>query len=490
MKKIRNGFWVFYVVIVSLILLALPIPVHGEEFEDILDITRQAGYDVLDINKPKAAIVIDGSNGQILWANQPDEIRDPASITKMMTVYLVLEAIKQGQLSMETEIVASETDQAIGQIFEISNNDIVAGVAYPVRDLLYMVTVPSSNVATVMLANQISEQNAGAFIDRMNAKAQELGMTNTKFFNCSGASAQSFMGYYTPEGYDQSTGNQTTARDLAIMTYHLINNYPEVLEFTSQPVVKTMEGTPYEETFETYNYSIPGAQYGVEGVDGLKTGSSPAAGFNYIATAKRGETRLIEVIMGVGDWSDQDGEYYRHPFGNALLEKMFAEYEYQKLVPAGLHEVDGQKVTLDQDLYGVAKKGSTPNLRVADNQMIVDNGLQIVSDKLQTLAITYQPLAEDKGEPTASDSKESVAKPASKSKLTDLLTIENAISVALVVLGGILLLIAQSMRSTSKDGSYSRRRRKNSRFKLIGRLLGAASILGGIIWFIFNNLLH
>ncbi|MGZ7215657.1 D-alanyl-D-alanine carboxypeptidase, partial [Streptococcus pyogenes] len=78
------------------------------------------------------------------------------------------------------------------------------------------------------------------------------------------------------------------------------------------------------ETFEAYNYSLPGSKYGIEGVDGLKTGSSPQAGFNSIVTAKRGDTRLITVVLGVGNWADQDGEYYRHYFVNTLLEHTFA----------------------------------------------------------------------------------------------------------------------------------------------------------------------
>ena len=81
-----------------------------------------------------------------------------------------------------------------------------------------------------------------------------------------------------------------------------------------------MVGTPYEETFEAYNYSLPGAKYGYQGVDGLKTGSSPTGGFNYIATVKQGDFRLIEVILGVGNWQNQDGEYERHVAGNALLD--------------------------------------------------------------------------------------------------------------------------------------------------------------------------
>jgi D-alanyl-D-alanine carboxypeptidase len=141
---------------------------------DIMEITRDAGYtDVLEVNKPKASIVIDGVNGQILWEENAEVVREPASISKMMTVFLVFDAIKEGKLTLDTPIKATEKDQAISQLYAISNNDIEAGVEYPVRELLKMVIVPSSNVATVMLANIVSANDAGGFIKRMNDKAQK-----------------------------------------------------------------------------------------------------------------------------------------------------------------------------------------------------------------------------------------------------------------------------------------------------------------------------
>lgn len=85
----------------------------------------------------------------------------------------------------------------------------------------------------------------------------------------------------------------------------------------------------------------------MKGVDGLKTGSSPRGAFNYIATIKRGNQRLIAVIMGVGDWADQDGEYYRHPFGNALIEKAYKDFGYKKLLDAGVQKIDGKTYTLE-----------------------------------------------------------------------------------------------------------------------------------------------
>ncbi|MBF0819805.1 hypothetical protein IR145_13850 [Streptococcus danieliae] len=98
-----------------------------------MDITRAAGYDVKEINRPKSSIIIDGNTGDIVWQDNPDELRDPASMSKVMTLYLVYEAMSQGKFTEDTVITATANDQAIAGIYEISNNKIVAGVDYTIR---------------------------------------------------------------------------------------------------------------------------------------------------------------------------------------------------------------------------------------------------------------------------------------------------------------------------------------------------------------------
>lgn len=352
------------------------LPVRGDE---LMDITRAAGYDVSDANRPASSIVIDAQTGAILWGDNIDEVRDPASMSKVMTLYLTYEAISQGKFTEDTLITASVTDQQIAGIYAISNNKIVAGVDYTVGELITMTAVPSSNAATIMLANYLSDNDPDAFIDLMNTRAQELGMTNTYWNNASGAVAVAFEGYYSPTRYDRSKTNRTTARDLAILTYHFLKKYPAILEHTNKTDVTVKAGTPYEESFHAYNHSLPDGVYGIEGVDGLKTGSSPSAAFNCIMTAKRGDQRLIEVIMGVGDWSDQNGEFYRHPFANALLEKAYAEYDYRKLLDAGKQTINGKTYQLEEAFYGTVPKAGEATYLVEQNQLTVDNHLESVS---------------------------------------------------------------------------------------------------------------
>lgn len=459
-------------------LASLASPAFAEE--DIFTITQQAGYtEALEINKPKASIVIDGTHGQILWNENPDMAREPASISKMMTVFLVFDAIKEGKLTLDTTIKATENDQAISQLYAISNSKIVAGVDYPVKELLKMVTVPSSNVATVMLANAISENDAGAFVRSMNAKAQKIGMKQTSFYNCSGASAASFDGLYNPAGFDPYGSNISTARDLATMVFYLVNDHPEVLEFTNKPNVTTMTGTPYEESFETYNYSLPGAKYGIEGVDGLKTGSGPSSAFNYIATAKRGNTRLIEVILGVGDWSDQDGEYYRHPFGNALLEKAFKEYEYQLVLPKGSHTIDGKDIQLAEDFYAVTKKDAQPVVSIQDDQLVLDQGLDQAADTMPKLATSYKAI--ERTQPLKEAKRPSLPETLGKTAST---MNEPFHLIAIVVIGLVSLLI--SLLLPAKKSIVSTRRKQSSSLVLLLRIIGMLCLFSAAGLFLLN----
>ena len=404
------------------------------------------------INRPKSSLMIDGNTGDILWQDNIDEVRDPASMSKIMTLYLVFEAIKEGKLSLDTVIKATPQDQAVAGIYEISNNKIVAGVNYTVSELITMTVVPSSNATTVMLANYLSDNDPDAFLDKMNAKAQELGMTNTKWFNASGAAAVSFKGYYTPQRYNNYASNQTTARDLGILVYNFVKNYPDILNYTNQAKVTVKAGTPYEETFETYNYSLPGARYALEGVDGLKTGSSPNGAFNYIATVKRGNQRVIGVIMGVGDWSDQDGEYYRHPFGNALIEKSYADYEYKKLFSKGKQEIDGKTYNLPEDFYATIKKD-------AKAKPVVENGVLKAGNDLYTLSpkISDEMKVEEIDASVPQSAKEEVTKKENnKTWYSDLLSNRWLIALPIVI---IVLIFYIENRKSRKAKARARKQR-------------------------------
>ena len=444
-------------VTVSLLFLGGSMNTIGAETVDVVELTKNAGYDVNPADIPKASIVVDAYTGRILWQDHIDEVRDPASISKVMTVYLVMEAIQKGELSLSQKIVATKEDQAISNIYAISNNKIVESVEYPIEELLKMTLVPSSNVATLMLANAITTDSA-KFIEKMNAKAKELGMNRTHFNNASGAVAELFQGYYQPEGYDASKPNQTTARDLAILAMELMNRYPQVLQYTNSPVVKTMEGTPYEEKFDTYNYSLSGAKYGVEGVNGLKTGSSGYGAFNYVATYDKDQMKLVEVVLGVGDWSNQDGEFIRHTFGNAILNYVLEHFSYQTILSAGEHNFDGHKITTNQPLEMIAEKGKTPEWQVVNKKVSVTLKGDFLKENQKN------PSVEVVAESGFADLPK---EPEKRQQTLQVYIIQNAFAFAVIIGGSILfLLVLLGERRVKKRREQKRNIIKNKTEKI------------------------
>ena len=147
--------------------MIIPCSVRADE---LVDMARKMypNDNVQAINRPKSSLIFDGNTGDVLWQDNVDEVRDPASMSKLMTLYLLFESIKEGKVSEDTIIKATPEDQSIANIYEISNNKIVAGVDYTVSELITMTVVPSSNAATIMLANYLSANDPDAFLDRMN----------------------------------------------------------------------------------------------------------------------------------------------------------------------------------------------------------------------------------------------------------------------------------------------------------------------------------
>ena len=199
--------------------------------ESSITITKNEGNSVSDADTPKGDIVVNFSNGEILFQENPDRVVDPASLSKLMTIFMVYDAIKSGKIKLEDKVVASKNDQAISNLTNLSNSPIVEGVEYPVSELIKMALLPSSNAAVLMLANLINP-NTDDYVDLINQKAQELGMTNTKFVGASGAVTHDFEGLYTVQRYPSNETNQSTARDLAKMVVAMLKAHPEITEIT------------------------------------------------------------------------------------------------------------------------------------------------------------------------------------------------------------------------------------------------------------------
>ena len=338
--------------------------------ESSITITQNEGNSVSEADTPKGDIVVNFSNGEILFQENPDRVVDPASLSKLMTIFLVYDAIKSEKFTLQDKVVATKNDQAISNLTNLSNSPIVEGVEYPVSELVKMALLPSSNAAVLMLANLINP-NADDYVDLINQKAQELGMTNTKFVGASGAVTQDFEGLYTVQRYPSNETNQSTARDLAKMVVAMLKAHPEITEITKNKELTVMSGTPYSKTITNTNHSLEGDLVAFPGIVGLKTGTSERDGFNYIGFYKQDGVELVEVILGVGQFANHQGEYNRHKIGNALLQYVFKNFEHKTLFNPGMQTIDGQKVTLEHAVDVFVEKGKEPAVTVEGNTLKV-----------------------------------------------------------------------------------------------------------------------
>ena len=221
----------------------------------------------------KSAILVDNLSGKVLYEKNADEKLAPASMTKLASMLIVMEAIDNGNLKFEDKVTISEEAANMGgsQVF------LQAGEVYTVYDLLKSVAIASGNDAVVALAEKIGGSQSG-FIDMLNKRLKEIGATNTNFVNAHGLDAE---------------GHYSTARDMSIIARELLK-HPKILEFTSI----------YEEYLEKNDGSriwLVNTNKLVrfyDGVDGLKTGFTKTAGYCLTATASKNNFRLISVVMG------------------------------------------------------------------------------------------------------------------------------------------------------------------------------------------------
>ncbi len=265
--------------------------------------TYAQGDTGIDINA-KAAVLIDAESGKVMFEKNADSPLPIASVTKVMTLLLAFEAVENKNIGMDDEITVSETASSMGG----SQAFIDAGYKYKVSELIKSIIIASANDSAVAIAEQIAG-NENAFVAKMNKKAQELGMTNTVFKNCTGL----------PEN-----GHYSSAKDVAVMSMQLLK-YEDYFKWGTVWIdeIKHEKDGRTTELVNT-NRLIRS----LDGCDGLKTGYTNEAGFCVTATSKRGEMRLISVILG--------GSTSKERFSEAasLINYGFANYVTVEVIKA------------------------------------------------------------------------------------------------------------------------------------------------------------
>ncbi len=232
-----------------------------------------------DISAP-SAILMEASTGQVIYEKNADESLHPASITKIMTLILIFDAISAGQISLDEEVTVSEHAASMGgsQVF------LEVGEKQTVETMIKCIAIASANDACVAMSEHICGSEE-VFVGKMNERAAGLGMDNTRFVNCCGLDAD---------------GHMTTARDVALMSRELINKYPQIHSFSTiwmDTITHVTRRGESEFTLTNTNKLIK--QY--EWATGLKTGSTSLAKFCLSATADRNGIELISVVMASPD---------------------------------------------------------------------------------------------------------------------------------------------------------------------------------------------
>ena len=264
-------------VLCLVLVLLLPLPV------------RAAGPEV----NAKAALLMEKSTGEVLYEQNAHEPLEPASVTKVMTLLLIEEALDSGQLTRETRIPVSAHAAGMGgsQVFLEEGEELTAD------EMLKAIAVASGNDASVAMAEYLAGSEE-AFVEKMNARAAELGMEDTVFQNCTGLPAE---------------GHHTSAYDIALMSRELILKHPDIRSYTTIWMDTLRDGT-----FQLANTNKLIRFY--PGATGLKTGSTDAALYCLSATAEKEGMELIAVILGAPTSAD------RFEGAKALLNYGFAAY--------------------------------------------------------------------------------------------------------------------------------------------------------------------
>ena len=267
------------------LLCCLPLPVHAVELPV----------------EAKAALLMEKETGQVLFAKEEHQRLEPASVTKIMTLLLTMEAISRGELRYEDTVTVSKNAASMGgsQVY------LSEGEQITVEELLKAVCVSSGNDASVALAEQVSGVTE-LFVQQMNNRAKELGMVDTCFLNPTGLPAE---------------GHVTSAYDIALMSRELILRHPDLRRFT----------TIWMDTIRGGEFGLSNTNKLIrfyEGATGLKTGSTDAAGYCIRDTAERSGMELIAVVLG-GETSQQ-----RFEDAKTLLNYGFSTYALADVTPA------------------------------------------------------------------------------------------------------------------------------------------------------------
>ncbi|MEN3954505.1 serine hydrolase [Ligilactobacillus salivarius] len=265
----------------------------------------------------KSAIAIDAKTGQIIYAKDDKQAYPVASMSKLLTAYILLQAIHEGKITWETKVTPTVTEVDISNNTELTNVPLKEGHSYTIRQLYQAMLVGSANAATMLIGNAISGTQT-KFIDKMRETAKSLGITDAKIYSANGLTAK-YLGDEIYPNTDENAENEFSVRDMAIISQKLIKEYPEILETTKLTKIDFNDNGEIT-TVNNTNELLQDDSH-LE-VDGLKTGTSDAAGYCFASTTNKDGHRIITVIAGA---KDNDARFDQT---KNLLNYIYNNYDY------------------------------------------------------------------------------------------------------------------------------------------------------------------
>ena len=305
----------------------------------------------------KHAIAVEVSTGKVLYEQDAQTPASIASISKLLSVYLVYEALEKGEIQLDTMVDILDYPYSLTANTELSNVNLDAR-SYSVSDLLNASLITSSNSAIIALAEKIAGSEA-AFVDKMKAKVAEWGITDATIVNTSGLD-NSDLGENIYPGSKPDDSNQFSALDVAIIARRLILDYPQVLNITS---LNAYDFGGY--TYYSTNQMLSEGTHARGGVDGLKTGTSNSAGSSFVATTTQANMRIITVVLNATDGlTNSDNRFVET---NNLMNYVYNNYSAITLVKKG-EAFENSSVKLFN-----GTKASSPAVATADLLAIQKN---------------------------------------------------------------------------------------------------------------------
>lgn len=337
-----------------------------------------------------AALAVDLNTGKILYNQNAKQVLPIASMTKILTLYLVREAIADKKISFSDEVTITKNISKLSKDPNLSNVPVTTGEKYTVKELYESGWIYSSNAAAMALADKVAGSQ-DKFVDLMLKQLKKWGITNAQIVNVSGLNNSDLPANMRVAGTDNKAENKISAEDLAVVASHVLKEFPETLEITKTVKKTFAKGRKDEFVMTSFNRMLPGQPDALADlkVDGLKTGTTTAAGESFVGTIKQNGFRIVTVVMHANGAEGDLGKRFKAT--GTLMRKVYNEWSPQTAIKKG----DTSLTKAIKLKYG---KESSVKLEAANNVVVWNHNDQVGKTSISLKAKTKDANSAKKGE--------------------------------------------------------------------------------------------